>query len=432
MVTIDLGVMSEEQPREPPRSSPRSWRTAAIVACLALTGGLLSASDRVAGGAVPGVRLSVTGSDQYFRAGKSLLVLASPAESQTLTAYSVPGGGQLWQRVLDPRRGVMWVEDLGDVLLLMMQDGSNGQQAMAVDPATGETRWTRTSGWPMSKGDGIVVLSAENGDERTPVVWEAVRTSDGEPVWRREFPPLSYGAGLPGRPGRALLTLPDQQVQLWDVMANRMLSSARLPEDTGISVDADRALAVKTELGRVVVTGYTLPGLEPLWQREFPPGLQLNSLCGPEVLCTGTDGQDMVRLLDPDTGDLMWESDAYSWVFRAGPVLLGVGADPVSAGLTLSPLTAVDPRTGRALKDFGRWQMIDFETSDSAGESIMVASYDRARTGAIIAELDPRALTVRVLMQVRDTDQDCSAVGDVLVCRFTDGAIGMWDLAAAR
>jgi outer membrane protein assembly factor BamB len=437
MVTIDLGVLSEEPPEPPSRGyPPRSRRTAAILVGLALTGGLLSASGRPADGALPGVRLPADGSDQYFRAGDRLLVLApevstDSAVPQTLTAYTAPGGERLWQRTLEPRFGVMWVQDLDDVLLLMLQNWSNEQRALAVDPATGATRWSRASGWPISAENGAVVLSAESNDPATPVGWEAVRASDGEVLWRREFPPLSYGSLLPDGTGRVLMTLPDMEIQVWDPAANRMLSSTRLPEAAGVTMDADRALAVNATFGRADVTGYSLPGLERLWRHEYPDGLQLTSLCGPEVLCAATDGQGKVRVLDPGSGDVLWESEAYSWIFRAGPVLLGVGADRVGAVLTASPLVALDLRTGRAVKDFGRWQLIDFETSHLTGDPVVVARYDPAQNTAIVAALDPRALTLRVLVQVRGTE-DCMAERDVLLCRFADGAIGMWDLAAAR
>jgi outer membrane protein assembly factor BamB len=434
MVIIDLGVMSEEPPEPPPRRvPPRSRRIVALLACLVLAGGLLAASGPAGDGVPPGVRVPSVDTDSYFVDGDRLYVVegAGTSESQSLVAYTAPGGERLWQQTMEPRLAAVGVRDLGEVVLVVLRGGENDQRSVALEPDTGETRWSHDGGWPMATGAGTAVFGRENGEPDTPVLWEAVRITDGERLWWHEFPPLSYGAPLTEGSGLVLMTLPDQTIQVWDMIAHRMVSSARPPDGAGISVDADRALAIVARLGRTDVVAYALPGLERLWEREFTSGLQL-SMCGPEVLCAGPDAQDSVRVLDPGTGEVLWENAAYSWMIRAGPVLLGAGTQGPGASTGTGPLLAADVRTGRLIKDFGRWELIDLGPLRHDDDTVVVADFDSETATAIIAELDLTAMTLRVLVQARDIDRDCYSRRDVLVCRFLGGGVGMWDLRVAR
>ncbi|WP_033344801.1 PQQ-binding-like beta-propeller repeat protein [Catenuloplanes japonicus] len=433
MVTIDLGVMSGEPPEPVSRGIPPGTRRAVAVAlCVALAGGLLTGSARAGEGALPGVRVPAAEVDPFFPAGDRLYV-AGPA---TLTAFAVPGGERLWQQPVPPRFQVVWVEaGSGDTLLAMLQNWDNTQHALALDRDTGETRWSRQAGWPMVTEGEVTVFGRSGDGTGKPIAWEAVRTATGERLWRREFPAEAYWTPFPDDPGRVLVMLPGDQAQVWDLVENRMLSSAQASSQAGVSIDGDRALVLWPTIDRVNVTAYALPGLERLWAREYEGGLRLGA-CGPEVLCAGTDLEDRVLALDPDTGEALWESAEYSWLTRAGPLLLADG--PVrTAGVGAFDrgdvsLLAADIRTGRTIRDLGRWRVIGSRTPQAAANPVVVARFALAPAPATIAEVDQATMTVRVLAQVRAVAGQCYAEHDALFCRLQDGAIGMWDLSAVR
>ncbi|MFI5842341.1 PQQ-binding-like beta-propeller repeat protein [Catenuloplanes sp. NPDC051500] len=426
-VSIDLGVISDEQPAPPSsRPGPGIWRTVASAAALLLAGGLLGASGAPVHERPVEARVPMGPHDALFVAGDTLYVVGPEADSyttlpRTITAFTVPGGERQWQHPLDTSAPVMWLTAAGDVLLATTGARPDDQKVVALDSRTAKPLWERAGASPQLIDDDSVLFVAEPGVDSAPVVWERVRTSTGERLWRREFPPATSSQPMnvwDTGDQRMLATLPGGRTEIWDTATNRMLSTADLSLETPLSVFETVGLASDATATGTTLIGYSMPDLRKTWTREFGSIVDIVGRCGAGLVCLRTGEPAVVSALDPATGDVLWENRTYEYFEQWGPVLLTDGR--------WSPdqrdgLAAVDPRTGQTLRDFGPWTLARYEPEPDPAYTV-VTSVDAERTAVLVAELDLRALTLRVIGQVDAVKDSCHAEGTVLFCRTPDGA----------
>lgn len=423
MVTIDLGVMSEE-PSPPDSSRPRSWRTAGLAVCLVLAGGLLTASAPAERQTLPGVFFGPGDGEHIQLIGDRLYSLAP--EASLVTAYTVANDEPVWRWRPDGGHTITLLAGAGDLLLVALEEDENTREFVALDAATAELRWRYpTARHPVVLGD-VVLFASETFDD--PITWDAVRLSDGARLWQRELPSGSYPVLSPDTPGRMLMAAPDGRIESWDLATGRVLASARTPDYAAVTVDGGTVVAAVPGTRNTGFLAFSPDGLEPLWERDHPGLLRVTG-CGPAVICVGTETSDRSMVLDPVTGDLLWESESYSALTQAGPVLLSGGV--TGDGAVIGPLVALDIRTGRVIKDFGGWRRIEYDQAPGA-ERTVIMSTDASGVTQIVAELDARAGSVRVLGVIHDSDAECHAAHGRLSCWLEDGGVGVFDLPVAR
>jgi outer membrane protein assembly factor BamB len=432
-VSIDLGVISDEQPAPTSsRPGPGAWRLIASAACLVLAGGLLGASAVPVRERLVEARVPLGPTDANFVLGDTLYVVGPEADAyttvpRTITAFTVPGGERRWEHPWAFDTPVMWFSLAGDVLLGSVGNRSDDQQVVALDAGTGAPLWKRAGGSPRFETADSLLFVTDTGVHGEPVVWERVRTSTGERLWRRDFPPGTSSQPMGGWNApdeRMLATLPGGRVEIWDTAADRMLNAADLSLAEPLSVVGAVGLASARTAAGDTLTGYSLPDLRPSWTREFGTLAGLGGGCGAAVVCVHTGEETTVTALDPATGETLWENGTYSEFLSVGPMLLTDGRMSQDPG---TGLAAVDPRTGRTLRNLGPWTLARGETGPDPAHTVVTSS-TASGTGVLVAEWDLRALTLRVIGRVDAVDDSCHAEGTVLFCRTPDGATGMWRL----
>ncbi|WP_033344802.1 outer membrane protein assembly factor BamB family protein [Catenuloplanes japonicus] len=418
-ISIDLGVVSDDRPdlrSRPPGPGP--GRVVALAVCLLLAAGLLGASARSERQVLPEVRVPLGSGDAYSVDGGTLYLLGDG----TITAHSVPGGERRWQSPLTTDH-VFGVLAAGDVVLAYVSGEPGAQRFVALDAGTGALRWEGTGG-PVFTGPESILLLTIGGytDSDGPVFWERVRTGTGERMWRREFPSGTQLQVSDVEAEQFMATLPGGRVEIWETTVDRMVTSAEFPED--LQLTAQGNVAVGSVGDRL--SGYSLPDLRLTWEREFATVTGW-TYCDDSVFCLHT-GDDRTIGLDPATGDVRWERPSQIGYLRLGPVLV---ADASSHPDGQGSLIVVDPGTGQTLRDFGRWQMIGYGRYGTA-ESVLVTQVNATATEMLVAELDVRALTLRVLGKIHEVGVDCASSGTVLLCRTQDNQVGMWELPISR
>jgi hypothetical protein len=169
------------------------------------------------------------------------------------------------------------------------------------------------------------------------------------------------------------------------------------------------------------VTAYALPGLTPIWKT----GVDLSQTwmrdsCG-QVICAFRPQQGMIAL-DPANGRLLWGSDRWAYAEPAGNYL-------VAAVLNRRPddpsYWVLDPRTGRVLGDFGKWETI---ASDTVPDQLYGLYTVPGEDVMFYGVLDPARRTVRILGSGTRVSGNCQTSVDALICRLIDASVAIWRL----
>ncbi|MFY1620131.1 PQQ-binding-like beta-propeller repeat protein [Micromonospora sp. WMMD736] len=421
---IDLGELRDGTDPDPlPRPpSARGRRTrAALVALLVLVG--LAASTpyprRV------GVTLPATaGADAVVF--DDVLFLVEPlgaTRQRRLTATRLPDGEPLWRTSL-PAEGRYWgVARSGETLLAIGYEtgpDGGGTLTIALDPRTGAYRWQQP-GRPVVLPDGAILLwSAEN---EAVSALRAVDPCCGTVRWQVS---VAAAADLTLRDDargvdRLVLLRGNGQVEVRDTATGAVLARADLPSSPGLTPRVVRVvgdLLVTVDGAPSVITAYGLDHLDQRW-RTRAAGATYVSDCG-VVLCLENEAGGR-RTIDAATGEPRWEDDRWGWVWPQADRLVATAQG--SAGPGAQDLVVLDPPTGRVLARLGRWEVAQY---DSDGPLIGVRPHPDG--GLLVAELDVRGGTVRVLDVLPDAAGECRAATGLLLCRRRDADFGLWRL----
>jgi outer membrane protein assembly factor BamB len=199
--------------------------------------------------ATGGVRWSNTSGDVL--AGTVGAGAAVTADATTLSAYDAGDGAVRWTRDLP---GVRWLDLVGGASLYA---GVGGSRLVAVDPATGETRWELAA----DAGDAIVDEAVYLGGARVRRV-----APDGDVVWASDPPELERLAALG----------PDRLFVAGEGVVGA-LSRSTGAEEWRIEVDASYTPTVTAGDGSVVVgTETTLTAVDAATGERrwtFAPGV---------------------------------------------------------------------------------------------------------------------------------------------------------------
>ncbi|MEU5561659.1 PQQ-binding-like beta-propeller repeat protein [Micromonospora musae] len=429
---IDLGELRHERDPEelprPPRSVGRPLRVALVLLVVLAT--LVSAAplprrEVVALPAAVGAEALIAG-DLYL-----VVEPTGPNGSQRrLDAYRLPGGELLWQVPL-PVQGRYWGMSIQDGMLLIagyeaMAGDPPGTVTIALDPATGKSRWQQP-GSPLPVSGGGLLL--ETGDEEQGRTLRVVDSCCGRVRWHAQTPAGQFTfrtteSGI----DRVVLSTADGQVEvrdastgavraeadLWNLTDRRETGAPTDGRDVGVQVVGDVLLTLG---GRpATVTAYDLDGLRLRWRTELGEAFYASE-CGP-VLCFQGRSEEL-QAIDPATGRRLWTGRGWiAWSTRDGLV-----ATRANSGGAMQ-LEVLDPVTGAVRGELGRWETVP----PSGLDGPVIGIRPQPGGGLLVAELDLTTGTARPLDVLREASGDCQSIGYQLACRKPTGGYGLWQL----
>ncbi|MCM0678432.1 PQQ-like beta-propeller repeat protein [Micromonospora phytophila] len=431
MVVIDLGELRDDTGngppgRRPPRATGRAVRSvAALLLALVTLAGAALQPERTAAAvpARPGAEAHLVG-DRLF--------VVEPADadvdgSRQLVAYALPEASgalaPLWRTPV-PGDGPFHstLVRAGLVLLSAPATGDGRYQTSAFELATGRWRWQQP-GFPVADVDDDVLLFVDS-DASQPGTVRAVELPTGRARWSVPVPPEGADLRLGGEFTDGIVLVPSPgQVEVWDAGSGVKLRSAKFRPD---ELSSSRRMQVVDDLllaidnNATTVTAYGLEGLDHRWSARLSLVTGLSS-CGDLLCAYGQSGG--MWALDPATGRTRWSDRRWWWTAAESGGRLLVGTPGAGDAATLA---VVEAATGRVTAELGSWELVGWRHGEHDGPLIGVRRSPDGRL--LVAQLDVAAARVELLDVLVDASGACQAGGDVLLCRRTDGAFGLWRL----
>ncbi|MFG1778251.1 PQQ-binding-like beta-propeller repeat protein [Micromonospora sp. NPDC049051] len=426
MTVIDLGERRDVAgPAEPgPGRLLRRWAPA-LVALLCLVAPAAAAPWPAQ---PPGAAIPVESDANVLFADEALLVTASDPDAvpdeavRRLVAYRLPSGRPMWRVTMPAPGRVFQAVRVGD-LLVVSSTGDRTVPPTAIGLAVGDggVRWRAEGQLRGATGAGHLLLSAF--DTSGASVLRSVDPAGGAVRWSQ---PLAFED--------THLYRRDQRVRLLAVLDGGRLE-VRDPDTGAVRVAAtvsgrSRVLTVTRELVLLTdasgtLSGYEIAALRRRWSVPRGPADQPDIYdCG--VLICVDDGSPTVRLLDPATGTVRWQTGmAALWPVPVEGRLLAVRR----SGGGAADHVLLDAATGRSVRQLGRWQPF----AGGLLEDPRITVHRRQRDGRyLVGRIDERGEGVRVLAVLRGVVGACGTFGSSVVCRHEDGGLGVWVLPGDR
>jgi hypothetical protein len=429
-IVIDLGEVPEHRaaPDEIPATRPpvpyRALLGALSIVLVALLAGATARRAPEAPTIIP-ARLGDTtylSGDLLFVVGTGGVDTGSAVQERVISTYRLPETRLLTRTTVAIAGSVVGVEQAAGMLVVGYQlDASGAQEVVAQAVGTGADgpRWRRSARLVgASAGDGVALLSAENGDEAVDLRTGALRWQVARPV---DGFVAETGVGA-GYPNWLVVLTGSGRLETWDAHTGRRLAAVtmagRADPITGMIWPVSDLLLVAT--GNSGYDGFRLPGMRKLW--HTPVDLSQSwtqSDCG-QVICTFRQQRGMT-VLDPATGRLLWDSDRWAYAEPLGPYLLATSGDQDSAG---PALWVLDPHTGRVLGDFGAWQGLGVAPDGKIyGKRDVTGAYQ-----VYYGLLDPASHSVEPLGLAERVSGGCETGAGVMTCRLIDASVAVWRL----
>lgn len=423
MTIIDLGELRREPAPEPPAGPPRAvtrpYRVLAV---------LVAVLFALAGGAPLPKRSAVVvpaglGADAFL-AGDRLYLVDPPGRGgdRWLVAYRIPARGpltELWRTALPASRGIIagLLEQGGRVLVSGTVGGPDGPfRTVTFDARTGRPGW-QLPGFGYRAGDGLLLVTA---DATGGGAIQRVDPATGRARWT--VPTPAGGADLrfgPTGVDRIVLITTSGAAEVRDAVTGARLAARDVradpaPAAPGPRIAGDLLVAMAPSSG--TITGYGLDRLDLRWTAALP-AVAYVSPCG-DLVCAYRQREGMWAL-DPATGAVRWSNPHWQAVVQEGAGRFLV----MAPGSGVPRLAVVAAATGRLVADLGNWELAN---GNEPGDRLIGV---RHRDGRLfVAELDLAAGRARVLDALPEVLLDCRTGRDVLVCRRSDGAFGLWRL----
>lgn len=473
-VLIDLDVEREqpasESAKPPPGVAARRWSIGAA----ALAGVLVLG----AGGGAPipppplrQVHVAPIDPADLYHLIDDLLVTATPVTTadqpeRRFTGLDLTNGRRLWSWVTmadRPDAGApmavgTFVAD-GTLLITTEPGGDTGLRTTAVDPRTGEHRWSvpywlrtvpgerfafifdqifrpesRITHRPVGP-EQLIYLAADGSSYTEPPIGLIVRAVDldtGQVRW--ETPRLTDADAVVvpaggGQPTVLLTVADDGEVEVRDAATGA--PRHRLDWPGGKPVTAERVgdVVVVSRTGSdpaAVVYPATLQ--RPLWSRSLSGPNPILTSCGP-VLCW-PDADTGTVAFDPATGEILWRLSEQAQFLAAGSRLV-----QLDSGWRFQRV--IDPWTGRALGDLTGWRLADQRVMADQGQlradvPPLVLRLNAAAQQTELGVLEPAEASVRSLGVVPYVLSECSVERRFLACTTTDGQLRVWRYEVSR
>ncbi|MCO8270885.1 hypothetical protein M1L60_09805 [Actinoplanes sp. TRM 88003] len=422
---IELG----EVPREAPPVAVEDDRLVPRRALLALLSiallGLITAAVPLPVRPAPTIVPARLGDTMFLDDGRMLLVsgsatFVSQVSRRVVRNYALPAARLLSSTTVTVSGGINQVLLAGDTMVVSYQvDASGIWAAVAVAEGTDHTRWRRTARLiAISAADQLVLLGTDEAvlgvDLRTGAIrWKLARPSDGyiaETGWAGDFP------------GWLVLLSDSGRLESHDPHTGALIATRTLPprpgRANGLVWPVDDL--VMADEGKAGFGAYRLPGLTPLWHTGADLSTSwMQASCG-RLICTFQHQRGMTAI-DPDTGRELWRSAYYAYADGVGDYLLATRAE---RGQDEPGLWVLDPATGQARGNFGRWEYLA-----STGDGRFYGKLDvRGSYLLHYGILDPATLSIRLLGTADDVSNSCQAAAGLLICRLVDADVALWPL----
>lgn len=458
-IVIDLGTTRYDPSIEdtgPSRTSavPR-WRTGAA----ALAGLLVLSAGGAAPAPAPPLREVHTASlgplDTYHLDG-DLLVTATPSAGadqpgRRITGYGLVEGRRLWTEEFDVSPRIGTGATLASGSLVISEGPEEGpRRTTAVDPQTGERRWSVPYSLTISPGEPIALayehifapesrlrpgqreetaaqtyLSEGHRYTEPPigVIVRAVDLGTGRVRW--ESPRLDTNVLLPAaadQPAALLTTSAGGGVEVRDLATGAVRHRLDWPGgELGGAGRIGDVVAVWRFGPDQGVVAYSADLRQRRWSRSLPDPDSFVTTCGP-VLCW-PDRSSTVAI-DPATGETSWRIPERLHPFSHGPWLVTRDDDWERLH------RIVDPVTGRTAGDLGGWQFADDGWMgpgriDPDRPPLLLKPNPVAQRTEF-GLLDPAEPTVRPLVVVPHAVRGCQVARRFLACRSADGQLRVW------
>lgn len=465
-IVIDLDIRPNDPPAGAAGPRPgigvRRWRTAAAVLA-----GILVLS---AGGAAPfpapplrEVFAAPVGPSAFYRLAGDVLVTVTPTAAATaqpghrMTGYDLPTGRQLWSADLvvedfttgHPAIGVA----TADGVLLVSEGGTPSTQTTALDPRTGQRRWS-VPYWlsalpgeptglvfdsvfapesrlaPDAPGGQTETYHSADGSRYTEppigLVLHAVDLATGRFRWTS--PRLATAATVPAADDEptVLLTRPAEGagVEVRDPVTGAVRHRLDWPDEKLVfAVRMGDVVAVSHSGPDPGVTGYSADLSQRRWRRSLPGVAHpFVAVCG-RVLCH-QDPTGGTVAFDPATGETRWRLPE--------PVqLTSVGSWAVEVNDDQRLSRVIDPLTGRTVGVLDGWQLVDVAHPSApdripADPAQLVLRTNHTAQQTEVGLLDLARPAVRPLGVLPHALRGCTAAGRFMACRTADGQLRGW------
>jgi hypothetical protein len=293
----------------------------------------------------------------------------------------------------------------------------------------------------------------EPGDER-PIERRATRlqsidTRSRRIVWSsgrfEAFPALGFAQDQMGAATRIATVRPDGTLEVIAAGTGQALASTRLqtpaqppavqPGPGGASVDlvGDAVIASYQSTTGPMIVQYDLVfggdagGVSPAsarlverWRSRTPTGVFSVQPCGPVLCAMG----DQLSGLDPQTGQVKWQTPGWAYAQVAGGRLF-VSGSPADGGWGL-----VDPETGRVALNLMGWmhpRSADGSALPPSAVPMVTKRVPAAGDRVWVAAVDGATPAVRTVGQLAGVlIEDCWQTATYLACQRSNLDFGVW------
>jgi outer membrane protein assembly factor BamB len=437
----EAGAAPEGDPGLPP-----GWRRRLRLALTAaVTATALAASGPVPAGLVEVATLDVTTMVTQHLAGGRLYAV-QPAGGPKLVAYRLADGRRLWTAPVDVDPGTAGL-DVVDGTVLVSSDrryGSDGRtrapRVVAVDAGTGRELWHSVlPRLPGADRPGAVLVAAYLDPDGSPgpspygapvdpltpppLAVAALDLRTGRPAWTYRVPagwwtafPYDPSGGGPAE--RFVAVAPSGRASTVDLGTGTVRVATTIAVGTTrrlggavagpmLVVRGDLLMVGYQQQGRATVTAYRTDALTPLWTATVGSLNVGFTRCG-ALLCLNDESG--FRAVAPASGRVVWSVADAGWY---GPVdrWLYEAPDPLQPGSA----HLLDPATGRAVLDLGRWRLAEHARGQPPLFELVEADSGRIWLGLLAA--GPRILPVGAATGL--PQNSCGLADGYLACLTT-------------
>ena len=430
---IDLGEVHGERPAPVAAApAPVPWRALLGVLSIVLVATLARATPQpvVRPPTVIPARLAdatFIDNDRLFLVGPGPQLADQSVRLRTISAYRLPDGHLLSQTTVAVVGAVSNVVEAGDTIVVSYQTDSGGSQAtVALTAGSDRALWRRPEGLVGASGPAGIALISSGYGAQNEAVFSAVDLHSGAVRWTIRQPADGYTmiSGPVDRYPQWFVTVrTNGELETRDAVTGRITATRAGPpldrKANSLVWTAGNMAIIGGQTGGV--TAYALPGLAPIWTTDVDLGQTwMENTCGP-VLCAFRPQHGIIAL-DPATGRLLWSSDRWAYAQPAGNYLVAAVLDPKADDPSYWVL---DPRTGRVLGDFGKWETI---ASDAVPDQLYGIYTVPGQDVIFYGVLDPARRTVRILGTGERVSGNCQTSVGALVCRLVDASVAIWRL----